>query len=58
MHQRIKKQVQKNCITQKQETKMTIKGPQRIDNNLGKTWLWQNLKGFKKEKTQTHDRNN
>jgi len=37
MHQRIKKQVQKNCITPKQETKITIKGPKRIDNILGKT---------------------
>ena len=46
------------CITQKQETKITIKGTQGIDNILGKTWLWQNLKGLKKEKTQTYDRHN
>ena len=39
-----------NCITQKQETKITIKELQRSDDILGKTWLWQNLYGFKKEK--------
>jgi len=37
MHQRNKKQTQKNCNTQKQETKITIKGTQGIDNIFGKT---------------------
>jgi len=36
MHQRIKKQVQKNCITPKQETKNTIKGLQEVMTFLEK----------------------
>jgi len=30
----------------------------RSDDIHGKTWLWQNLYGFKKENTQTYDRHN
>ena len=42
----------RNCITPKQETKKYNKSTTRSNDILGKTWLWQNLYGFKKEKTE------
>ena len=43
-------------MTPKQETKKFKKSTTRSDDNYGKTRLSQNLYRFKKENTQTHDR--
>ena len=43
-------------MTLKQETTKINKSTTRSDDNYGKTRLRQNLYGFKKENTQTYDR--
>ena len=45
-----------NYMTPKQETIFFNKSTTRSDDNYGKTRLRQNLYGFKKENTQTYDR--
>ena len=48
----------RNCITPKQETINAIKVLQEMMTILEKHDYDKNLYGFKKEKTQTHDRHN
>jgi len=43
-------------MTLKQKNNKSNKSNTRSDNNYGKTRLRQNLYGFKKENTQTYDR--
>jgi len=45
-----------NDMTLKQETIKSNKSTIRSDDNYGKTRLRQNFYGFKKENTQTYDR--
>ena len=45
-----------NYMTLKQETIKSNKSTTRSDDKYGKTRLRQNLYGFKKENTQTYDR--
>ena len=54
--QRIKYQTQKNYMTPKQETTNSIKVLQEVMTIMEKQDLRQNLYGFKKENTQTYDR--
>ena len=45
-----------NYMTLKQETIKSNKSTTRSNDNYGITWLRQNLTSFKKENTQTYDR--
>ena len=56
MHHKLKYQTQKKLYDTKARNKKFNKSTTRSDDNYGKTRLRQNLYGFKKENTQTHDR--
>ena len=56
MHKGSNIKLRKKLYDTKARNKKFNKSTTRSDDNYGKTWLGQNLYGFKKENTQTYDR--